>query len=285
MKAFWFAAKLFSVTAFIFLTPVRGDMIIYQAAGTREQIQPTIDRFKHDIVYGPGQGEGSPPPFPGSYKVATFDDVAGSSTAILSAFSSGGVLFASMPEEISLVSANVPANDPTGLFGDIDPDASHRLQSFSGRSVFGVAAPLPVDFVLVVPHMSGPANAVGGVFIHGGAGESIGFDLSTISGDATSPSSLIPVLPTPVGADFSFLGVITEPGSRVSGLGIRLGAFGVGPGFSPIADSSRSVVALDDLIWGMAPPLPEPSITLMALLAAPVLFAVNRSRRPGRRRQ
>lgn len=49
--------------------------IIYQATGTREQVQPVIDQFKHDIIYGPGGSEQNPPQFLGQFKEATFDDV------------------------------------------------------------------------------------------------------------------------------------------------------------------------------------------------------------------
>src|SRR4051794_23895162 len=84
--------------------------IIYQATGTREQIQPTIDQFKHDIVYGPGGSEQNPPPFLGSFKVATFDDVRPALTErYVSQFASGGLLFFGGPSSGPYISTQSQA--------------------------------------------------------------------------------------------------------------------------------------------------------------------------------
>jgi hypothetical protein len=66
--------------------------IVYQAVGTREAIQPTIDRFKNDIVYGIGADAEHPPAKLGSFKIATFEDLPPrESTLRTSGLTSGGL--------------------------------------------------------------------------------------------------------------------------------------------------------------------------------------------------
>src|SRR5262245_55673089 len=52
------------------LLRIQAQPVIYSATGTRDQIQPTIDRFKHDIVYGIGVDNAMTL---SSYNVATLD--------------------------------------------------------------------------------------------------------------------------------------------------------------------------------------------------------------------
>lgn len=76
-----------------FLNQLDAQPVVYQATGTREQVQAVADAFKHDIIYGPSGSEQSPPAYLGRYYVATFDDLASSSTTtpFRVSLTSGGV--------------------------------------------------------------------------------------------------------------------------------------------------------------------------------------------------
>src|SRR5689334_11114610 len=79
---------------------IEAQPVIYKATGSREQIQLTIDQFKHDIIYGIGGDAQHPPSVLGSFRVATFDDVnVGSDNTYVSigAGSSDGLQFPVLP--------------------------------------------------------------------------------------------------------------------------------------------------------------------------------------------
>jgi hypothetical protein len=232
---------------------VQGQQLVYQATGTRAQIQLEIDRFKHDIIYGPGGDEQHQPPNFGSFTVATFDDLDLGENATYShqghVMSGGLIIDGSL--YISAASAD-PAN-PNRLFGDINPDLPSVFQAFSSPSILSV--PNWRGLVWVVnnaPDKRFTQNAFGAVFMN-----------------VTSPSmtrfegsftvAQVPV-PTAEPGSFSFLGVI-QTDHALDTTTIRLdGLF------------DRNPVAVDDIILGTAPPLPEAPSILLLLIGGVFVF-------------
>lgn len=115
---------------------------IYQATGTKEQIEPVIDQFKHDIIYGPGGDQQDPPALLGSFHIATFDDLgAGLTTSRITPWrvTSGGVTVHCNPfGERLLLSSGTDDTDPNRLFGDIDPSYPAEFEAFSSPSILAV---------------------------------------------------------------------------------------------------------------------------------------------------
>jgi hypothetical protein len=75
-----------------------GQPVIYQATGTKEEVERAVEQFKHDITYGVGGDAQHPPEFLGSYKVADFQGLnTGETSSLLpDKFDSGGLTFLSM---------------------------------------------------------------------------------------------------------------------------------------------------------------------------------------------
>jgi hypothetical protein len=79
----------------------------------------------------------------------------------------------------------------------------------------------------------------------------------------------VPALPAPGQGNFSFVGIIPDQG-LFGGMFIDFG--GLRPeGEDPIHD----MVALDDLILGQAPPIPEPSSRLLAVVGGVLAWATR----------
>lgn len=248
--------------------------MIYQATGTREQIQPVVDQFKHDIVYGPAGSEQNPPLFLGSFRIATFDDVS-SATATESAgtqLTSGGITLWSAFGPRFVVSANSSgATDPNRLFGDINASYPAQFNTFSSPSILAFQYGLPpnesADLVLDDPRnpfYGAPKNAFGGVFVDVDSPFSAYFDTYRSDYDPLDPMKgefLHFAVPAATGSgNFSFLGVILNPGSS-AWVRLRL------PDLTAKGeDETDDMVAIDDLILGQAPPLPEPSSIVLLLV-------------------
>ena len=282
------SARLVALGSLLVCSVARNDAaghVVYQVTGTREQLQPVIDQFKHDIVYGPGGDEQHPPSVLGSFKVATFDDVnAGPTTTTVHGWlRSGGISLLSAFGPDFLVSAHVDdPRDPNRLFGDIDPGHATEFQSFSFPSSLAFqhtftendVADLFIGESFESPSLlNNPRNAFGAVFTGVDSPESAFFDGVQMDFDSLDPSRVVAlhydIPPAPPG-QFSFLGVILDAG-RMGGLFLRLPS---------LTDEAQDAVAVDDLILGVAPPIPEPSSILLLSggLVAWVTFYLRRHR-------
>lgn len=246
--------------------------VIYEASGpTRESIAPVIEQFKHDIVYGPGGDAQDPPLVLGSFKVATFDDIAAGSTESLRAVGrrSGGLDF------ITYVGLNMPyvsAESGARLFSDINPNYASWLQSYSGSSVMGIH-PYPASGKPVIVHdpsWTASPTAFGAVFVDVDFGGVAGFKFWADFPYATGP--VFDVTPSPGDGNFTFLGVIldspADPDRASPGVFLRLPDLLFDASLTT-EDSAHDIAAVDDVIMGVAA-VPEPS-TLMLLVIASFL--------------
>ena len=232
---------------------IEAQPVIYQATGpTRESIQPVVDQFKHDIVYGLGGGEQNPPPFLGSFKVATFDDVNREDRSVIRGpFESGGLTFLSLSASMFISASNLDPNNPNRLFGDIDPRYPSLFLPFSEPSALGITTIVPSDFFWVFNDSTARyrQNAFGAVFLSAG--------LPAIAILEGGGARTLSVTLGPEPKSFSFLGVI-DPKEFMFVTTLRL------------SDLTRGPVAVDDVILGTAVPLPEPS-SMILLLAGGLL--------------
>jgi hypothetical protein len=226
---------------------VDGQPILYEATGTREQIQPVIDQFKHDIIYGVGGSEQNPPSILGRFNVATLDDVADKFVgSYWSPLSSGGLTLLGGPW--------------VGLYV-----GGEQYPSFSPPNgmMLDTLASSQADLVWVFnpdPHLEFQQNAFGAVFANVGQSspasiEGIFVDLSTFA---------FPVQPTAGTNDFSFIGII-DPQQTFNTSAFRMQGTYYQLGEAPPPPTGDSVV-VDDIIVGMAPPLPEPSSGVLFII-------------------
>ncbi|MHC1767004.1 MAG: hypothetical protein AB9869_22335 [Verrucomicrobiia bacterium] len=245
--------------------------VIYQATGTREEIQPVIEQFKHDIIYGPGGDTQNPPIVLGSFKVATFDDAAAGSVQTVRAswLQSGGLNF------INYVGANTPylsAESGAPLFGDINPNYPKWLQAYSGSSVMAIEPTLQSNKPLIVndPGWLAHATAFGAVFVDVDFAGEAAFKFWTDFPYDQGPA--FEVMPSPGDGNFSFLGVILdyspEPGSGLApGVVVKLPDLLLDPNLAS-EDPAHDIAALDDVIMGTAAIVPEPSAFHLLLIAS-----------------
>ena len=221
--------------------------LVYQATGTREQVQAAVAQFEHDIVYGATGDAQHPPLNLGSYRVATFDDVPPTSQAFN--LSSGGLTFLggvagssrlfvsdnggaafSTPNSLSLTTIG---QDGSGFATVFVPDFSQRFAQNAFGAVF--------------------ANVPSGtVALEGGLP-----DGSRFSFEAE---------PATTSGQFSFLGII-DPQQFFTQTWVRMNAtFSLNGTIPPGADAG----IVDQIILGAAVPLPEPK-SLHLLMAAAVV--------------
>jgi hypothetical protein len=224
---------------------------VYQATGTREQIQPVIDQFKHDIIYGVGGSEHNPPPHLGSYSVATLDDV---DANFIDHYSwdvrSGGLRLLGSSSSAFYISDLFPAfSSPNSLV--LSTPASSRS-----------------DFLFLMFDHTQRHNAFGAVF--GNATSPSSARLETILGGSffnlDAPATQRP-------DEFSFIGFISAEVSSPTAVRMN-GNYPLDFDALPAAGS----VSVDDLILGVAPPIPEPSSVVLLLLGGLLAWTVLRSR-------
>jgi hypothetical protein len=219
--------------------------IIYQATGTKDQIQPVIDQFEHDIVFGSGSNTQNPPSVLGSFKVATFDDISPGTNGVESSeTSSGGLQIVANPGGSVYVTANLPAFSPSNCL---------TIRTVASLGVHPIAVFEPLS-----PSGLGTwENAIGAVFVNVTASRSasVGFGGGpTYDAPATGAST------------FSFIGIIQKV---QSGPGvIQMG--GLGQPFS--GPPPNDMVAVDNIILGHTSDIPEPSSG--ALLTIGVLTSI-----------
>jgi hypothetical protein len=216
------------------------EQIFYTATGTREQIQPAIDRFKHDITYGIGGDKSSPPLILGSYKVATLDDVDSASIGNYRGMvSSGGMELLAVPGDSLYVSDGLAEfSPPNGL----------TLQT-AGAAGIGLA----MFHEPVLPSGDLPPNsAIGAVFAN------ITTRTQAQLGYIGLPApNFVPVTSGP--GVFTFVGVLDLSSTFQFGV-ISLG------GLLELPPDARPTV--DDLLLGNVAILPEPRSATLLLLTA-----------------
>jgi hypothetical protein len=252
--------------------------VIYQATGSREDIQPVIDRFQHDIIYGPGGDAQHPPPIPGSFQVASFDDVSNAPATVLRPsrgfLTSGGITFWGGPGTPVMVSAGTAdPNHPNRLFGDLDPRYPTLIEPFSAPSVVAMEAlgpPPSTGFmsaglwewnIAETPTLV-PFNAFAAVF----TGAETPTTISLQAGGLPEHLLNLPVLAADPG-EFSFLGAIV-PEARYLAFSVYAPPLRVDP--------VRNLVTMDNLILGKAYPLPEPRPLLVGVVAGASLLVGRR---------
>ena len=206
--------------------------IVYEATGTKEQIQPVIDQFEHDIVYGPSGSVQNPGSQLGSYKVATMDDVSSGSIGVdVNPLPSGGLDIIAGPGMTVYVSASASAFSPPN-------DLTVRSAAMNRAGDIIVAEPTgsPSEFV--------PANGFGAVFANVSGATPANLSVAGISYN-------VPLTMGP--GTFSFVGVLQQ-GSGFIGDLIEMEALAkpfTGPPTSDLA-------VVDDLILGHTFNVPEP---------------------------
>jgi hypothetical protein len=219
--------------------------VVYEATGAREQVQAVVDQFEHDIVYGAAGDAQHPPANLGSYRVATLDDVPAASG--VGQVSSGGLLLVGEPGAGLFVGDNGA--------GSFSSPNSLRLDTTStGGSDF---------FYALIPNSSARyhQNAFGAVFANtppGSAALEGAFQDGAFFRYEAEPA----IAP----GEFSFIGVI-DPQQFFSITTLRMNAT-----FSPdgsIPPSNDAGIA-DQLILGVAVPLPEPGVFWLLVMAAVV---------------
>ena len=120
----------------VVLSRTEAEPILYQATGTREQIQTVIDQFKHDIINGIGSSEQESPQNLGSYKLATMDDILPLPAMRGPAFSSGGLSLQVddwRTATLLLSGGTETTNGSSLLFGEINALYPVIFQAFQWR--------------------------------------------------------------------------------------------------------------------------------------------------------
>jgi hypothetical protein len=254
----------------LLLVPVaaaHGAAVIYQATGARpEDIQPKIDEFKRDILFGIGNPTLPPQRAPGSFAEATFDDLPASSSATTHSFSltSGGVnLLAFAGTQLWLSAGTATGAGENLLFGDVSPQYPQTFQAFSSPSLLAAGLPLGV---IIIQRPAG-ANAFGAVFsdvdFEGGARFEGLINTPSLQPALTAPFSFnIPA--SPGQKMFSFFGVIFVGFETINVVAVRL------PGLLeqsalPGESQLRDFIAVDNIIIGAA--VPEPSSFVLSAMA------------------
>jgi hypothetical protein len=231
---------------------IEAQPVIYEATGTKDQIQPVIDQFEHDITYGVGGSAQNPPPFIGSYQVATFDDVGSATNRNLTMILSGGLhLMGGSADTMYVSGGGLPSFSP--------PNSLTLVTEATSSSDF-----LFVND-LINRHLP---NAFGAVFANVESSTAAGLE-----GFLGGTPFHFGAQPTTGPNDFSFIGVI-YPTQVFSTTTIRMDGTHASPPNGP--PSSDSVVA-DDLILGLAPPLPEPNSIFLMLFGGLVTWITLRN--------
>ncbi|MHC1767005.1 MAG: hypothetical protein AB9869_22340 [Verrucomicrobiia bacterium] len=188
--------------------------IVYQATGTREQIQPVIDQFEHDILYGIG-GDPQQSPILGSVKTVTFDDVSAGSEKTVEwsgAGKSGGVVLPVPPGDLFSVSAGTAdPNNPNRLFGDIHSSYLTEFAPFSSPSILALRRPGfndPAISIVFAGRVDDSMKGIGAVFVDVDSPTSAYFQVNRFP----LPQLRFDVPSAPGHADFSFLGLLMEEG-------------------------------------------------------------------------
>ena len=252
---------------------INAETYFYQATGpTRESIQPVVDQFRNDIVYGRGGSALNPPTFLGSYRLATFDDAAAANKTVRAAsVVSGDLIFRAATDSL-LVSAT---EGDGRLFGDLGEKYPGWFSAYSGASVLSLAAlgtESATGFV-VSPDSAEPSktqsNAFGAVFVDVDDSASI-----SVSWLFPSGHHVVSVATSPGDGQFSFLGILMagDEFPFASAFNVDLPGLPIEPPLST-EDATHDVVAIDDVIIGTAPPVPEPSSGVLLALALLLLAA------------
>jgi hypothetical protein len=248
--------------------------IVYQATGTKEQIEQMVRQFDHDIVYGVGGDEQHSPPTLGSFQTATLDDLNSvSPTTYLTKETTSGGLSLLTAGAWFAVSAGLdtPAN-PNRRFGDLDPAYPSVLQPFSstgfGALVWGATGGSDGFSVLnMAPGKRYSQNAFGGVFMNvtSPAAASLVLFLGGVDPGSIGKwfNASAPVMEAT--GEFSFVGVIS-PDQPIQLSLISMQELLINP----------APVAVDDIILGQTPPIPEPSPLTLILAGLGVVTLSSR---------
>lgn len=252
---------------------------VYQATGSREDVQPTVDRFKRDIVYGVGSNPNSLGDAIAGFRVATFDDLVQQSTTTqgFAAGDSHDILFQGPGQGPlpffggALISANSNDSDnPNRLFGDIHPDYPTQFQPFSSPAILAQQG-FELSFALRDCCDTFPLTAFGAMFLDVDSPTS-----STIVFDTANFGRSEYAVPAASGnGQFSFLGVILAPAE----MGMNLVTFNLPLLRAEGEDALHDMVAVDDVILG-AVGVPEPSSWVLGMIGAGLFIAWRWLRKP-----